>query len=108
MRTDEGRFVWIFVMFDLPVVTKTERKAATKFREFLLDDGFLMIQFSIYARACQEEAADKHIARVTKQLPPAGSVRILQITDAQYARMKVLIGRVTENEKLASKQLILL
>lgn len=41
------RLMWIFVMFDLPVDTKEHAREATKFREFLLDEGFEMSQFSI-------------------------------------------------------------
>ena len=46
------RLMWIFVMFDLPVGTKAEMRAATKFREYLLDEGFEKSQFSVYARFC--------------------------------------------------------
>jgi len=42
--------MWLYVMFDLPVGTKAERKAATQFRKFLLDEGFEMAQFSVYLR----------------------------------------------------------
>lgn len=100
--------MWVLVFFDLPVITKEERRAAAGFRGFLLDDGYLMLQFSVYARACREEAAGKHIDRILRHLPPAGSVRALQVTDKQYARTKVLIGQRTENETLAPKQLLLL
>lgn len=44
------RLMWIFVMFDLPVGSKKETREATKFREYLLDEGFEMSQFSVYAR----------------------------------------------------------
>ena len=33
------RIMWILVMFDLPTDTKPQRKAATDFRNFLLDEG---------------------------------------------------------------------
>ena len=46
------RLMWMIVMFDLPVVLKEERKAATAFRNSLLDMGFEMSQFSVYARFC--------------------------------------------------------
>lgn len=42
--------MWMFVLFDLPVVEKEDRKAATDFRNYLLDDGFQMVQFSTYVR----------------------------------------------------------
>jgi CRISPR-associated protein Cas2 len=109
VKSEEVRFVWLFVFFDLPVGTKAERRWATKFRNFLKDDGFLMLQFSVYARVCRgEDAAEKHAQRVMKNLPPKGSVRALQVTDKQYARMKFLLGEATFNEKKASQQLVLL
>ena len=46
------RLMWILVMFDLPVVEPQERKAATGFRNALLDMGFEMTQFSVYLRFC--------------------------------------------------------
>lgn len=109
MKTLEVRYMWLFVFFDLPVGTKPDRRAATRFRNFLKDDGFLMLQFSVYARVCRgDEAVDKHQSRVTKNLPTRGSVRTLQITERQYARMKLLIGESKKSEKLATNQLVLL
>ena len=50
-----SRFMWIFVFFDLPTKTKKERKKYTEFRRFLLKDGFIMMQFSVYSRICKGE-----------------------------------------------------
>ncbi len=101
--------MWLFVFFDLPVGTKAERRAATRFRNFLKDDGFLMLQLSVYARVCRgDEAVEKHEGRVKKNLPVRGSVRTLQVTDRQYGRMKLMLGESKNSEKLASNQLVLL
>lgn len=109
MKAGEVRYMWMFVFFDLPVGTKAERRHATRFREFLKDDGFMMLQLSVYARVIRgEEAVDKHLARVTKHIPDKGSVRTLTVTERQYARMKLLIGEPTKNEKVAPQQLVLL
>ena len=109
MKTEEVRILWLFVFFDLPVGAKSERRAATRFRNFLKDDGYMMLQWSVYARVCRgEEAVDKHLQRVTKSLPSKGSVRALQVTDKQYARMKLLLGEAGKNEKVAPQQLVLL
>lgn len=109
MKSGEVRILWVFVLFDLPVGTKKERNAATRFRNFLKDDGYMMLQFSVYARVCRgEEAVDKHLQRVTKNLPSKGSVRALQVTDKQYARMKLLLGEAGKNEKAAPRQMVLL
>ena len=109
MREDEVRFVWLFVLFDLPVGTKAQRRDATKFRNFLKDDGYFMLQYSVYARVCRgEDGATKHIARVTRNLPTTGSVRALQVTDRQYGRMRLLLGQSHPTEKAGSAQLVLL
>ena len=101
--------MWVFVFFDLPVGSKPERREATRFRNFLKGDGYLMLQFSVYARVCRgEEAVDKHLGRVTKNLPGKGSVRTLQVTERQYARMRLLIGESKKTERHAPDQLVLL
>jgi len=109
MKAEEVRYMWLFVFFDLPVGTKTERRTATRFRKFLKDDGFIMLQFSVYARVMRgEEAVDKHVSRVVKSIPAKGSVRTLSVTEKQYARMRLLIGESSKTEKAASQQLVLL
>ena len=101
--------MWLFVLFDLPVGTKPQRRDAAKFRNFLKDDGYFMLQFSVYARICRgEDGAMKHIARVTRNLPTTGSVRALQVTDRQYGRMRLLLGRARPAERIGSAQLVLL
>ena len=49
-RINAYHVMWLFVMFDLPVTTKKERKEAAVFRRNLEKDGFLMHQFSVYFR----------------------------------------------------------
>jgi CRISPR-associated protein Cas2 len=109
MNAKDTRVVWLFVFFDLPVGTKPERRAATRFRNFLKDDGYMMLQFSVYARVMRgEEAAEKHSLRVTKNLPAKGSVRVLQVTDKQYSRMKLLLGEAKKSERIGPTQMVLL
>lgn len=109
MKAEEIRFMWLFVFFDLPVGTKAERRSATRFRNFLKDDGFMMLQYSVYARVCRgDDGATKHIGRVTRHLPATGSVRALQVTDRQYGRMRLLLGEARPTETIGARQLILL
>lgn len=87
-RLNAYRIMWLFVFFDLPVVLKKERKAATKFRKHLMEDGFTMMQFSVYSRHCPSgENAEVHIKRVKDIVPEKGQVSILQITDKQYGNI---------------------
>jgi CRISPR-associated protein Cas2 len=84
---------WLIVAFDLPVGSKPQRKAAHDFREWLKDDGFQMLQWSLYARACVSHARhETHAARVRAHIPPEGSVRMLFVTRAQWERSFVVHG----------------
>lgn len=76
-------------MFDLPVMTKPERKAATGFRKFLLDQGFEMVQFSIYMRFCtSQKQTETYSKKIEHVLPNGGRVHVLIITDKQYERIQ--------------------
>lgn len=81
------------VMFDLTVGTPSQRRAAARFRTFLIQDGYSMMQFSIYVRICNGiDAVAKHRARVEAEVPQNGSVRVLVVTDKQFASMDILTG----------------
>ncbi len=82
------RMMWIVVMFDLPVIEREERKAATAFRNDLLDMGFEMSQFSVYVRFCSSpNQIETYCKRIENCLPKGGKVSILQFTDKQYERI---------------------
>ncbi|TDL74157.1 CRISPR-associated endonuclease Cas2 [Palleronia sediminis] len=88
------KIMWIWTLFDLPVLTKTERRRATRFRNDLLDLGFGMVQFSVYLRhAYSKEKADVIAAKVSELVPPAGHVQILFFTDRQYQLTQSFHGR---------------
>jgi CRISPR-associated protein Cas2 len=86
--------MWMVVMFDLPVVQKAERRAATDFRNTLLNMGFEMSQFSVYMRCCTSHSQlETYCKRVEGALPEGGKVNILQFTDRQYERIMNFRGR---------------
>ncbi|MBI9068460.1 MAG: CRISPR-associated endonuclease Cas2 [Salinivirgaceae bacterium] len=85
--------MWVFVFFDLPTDTKKDRKNATRFRKGLIQDGFTMMQFSIYTRHCNSrENANVHINRIRGILPPKGEVIIFTLTDKQFGMMEFFKG----------------
>lgn len=88
MSLSAYRLMWMMVMFDLPTVTKSDQKAATRFRNFLLDEGFEMSQFSVYMRFCAgTPQVEARIGRIRANLPKRGKVQILTFTDRQYQTM---------------------
>lgn len=109
MKAEIIRFMWLMLFFDLPVGTKAQRHTASRFRTMLKKEGFMMLQYSVYARICRgQDGADKYMRRIKGQLPEKGSIRSLQITDKQFARMELLVGSAGKNEKIGPSQMVLL
>jgi len=109
MSQETRRFMRLLVFFDLPVVTKAERRAYTVFRRFLVNDGYDMIQFSVYGRILNgQDAQEKHYKRLVDNLPPEGSVRCLSVTEKQFASMKLLVGLPLFQEKTVKTNQMLL
>jgi CRISPR-associated protein Cas2 len=89
---------WMLVAFDLPVSEKPQRKAATDFRNFLLDDGFQMLQFSVYARPMVSFARmETHLRHLKENLPSEGSVRAIFITQSQWEKSFIIHGKPAKN-----------
>lgn len=106
IRLNAYSIMWLFVMFDLPTVTKKDKKLSAKFRKDLEKDGFVMHQFSVYMRYCASfESAQVHIKRIRSIIPERGYVSILSITDKQYSNIVNIWGRVEEKSKPTPLQL---
>ncbi len=100
--------MWLFAMFDLPVTTTEARKRYAEFRKVLLEQGFSMLQYSVYARYCSsEEMAVTHRSRIRTALPPEGYVRVLAVTDRQFGKMESYIGEKSRSLEEPPSQLVL-
>ena len=99
----------LLVFFDLPMVTRTEKRAYQQFRRFLLNDGYDMIQFSVYGRILNgTDAEKKHLVRLVANLPPDGSVRCMTVTEKQFSGIRLLVGRTVPQEKKVNATQLLL
>ncbi len=106
MQLNGYRNMWVITMFDLPTDTKQARKAYARFRGFLLEDGFMMMQYSVYSRHCpSQENADVHMQRIERNIPPDGEVRVLTLTDKQFERMQIFWGKIRKPPESPVKQL---
>ena len=98
--------MWIMALFDLPVLTKAERKRATGFRNMLLDEGFVMMQLSCYLRyASGKEQADALAVKIGARIPVGGKVDVLFFTDKQYGMIKTYRGSTLIERAKKSDQL---
>ena len=100
--------MWILVMFDLPTYTKPQRKAATAFRNFLLDEGFERSQFSVYARFVNgKEAFQTRVNRIERNLPDSGDIQILNFTDRQYRDIVHFSDQRRRGTRINPEQLVM-
>ena len=105
-RLNSYKIMWLFTFFDLPTNTKSERRDAARFRKNLLQDGFVMMQYSVYTRHCGSgESADVHTRRVQDMVPSKGHVSILRITDKQYGNIINFWGAKSDPLPPAPRQL---
>jgi len=100
-----NRFMRIIIMFDLPTATTEDKREYLHFRTGLIKLGFDMLQYSVYSRITRNnDDARKYINKVKVILPPVGSVRVLQVTEKQYAGMIIMLGEKTPTENLLTTE----
>lgn len=100
----------LMVFFDLPVATAAQRKRYAKFRKFLIKDGYLMTQKSVYTKLVINEAAVQGaIARLRKNKPSEGLVQALRVTEKQFATMVCIAGEELPHDEVeTSDELVVL
>lgn len=99
----------IVVFFDLPVTTSENRKNYIRFRKFLLKNGFMMLQESVYCKlALNGTAANAIISNIHKNKPKEGLVQLLTVTEKQYAKMDIIVGDVKKEVLDSDERLVIL
>lgn len=105
-RLNAYHVMWLFVFFDLPTGTKSERHNASLFRKGLEKDGFTMMQYSVYTRHCgSKESMKAHVGRVKKLIPATGHINVLGVTDKQFSEMHNFWGKIEKTKPEAVQQL---
>lgn len=87
------RFMRVLIFFDLPVVSEKDRREYRKFRKYLIKNGFLMLQESVYCKLAQNSTVGEAICEnIRKNRPSSGLVQLLKVTEKQYAKMDFIVG----------------
>lgn len=103
------RFMRVMVLYDLPVGSSSELKTYTKFRKFLIKNGFMMMQESVYTKlALNQTACNSIMDNVKKNKPDSGLVQMIAITEKQFARMEVIVGDVKSTVLTTDERLVIL
>ena len=98
----------VIVLFDLPSVTLTEKREYRHFRDFLLKNGFLMMQESVYTKlALNGTAANSIMQNVRKNKPSSGLVQMIAVTEKQFANMEIVVGSVSSSVLNSDERLVI-
>ena len=103
------RYMRVIVMFDLPTITAIDMKNYRLFRRFLIKNGFMMMQESVYSKIAINQSVASLIAnKVRANKPPKGLVQMFTITEKQFSRMEILVGDISEEYITDDRRLIIL
>ena len=97
------RIVRTIVFFDLPNIYAKDKRNYLKFRNYLLNDGFIMMQESVYSKlVLNSQQAELLISRIRKNAPNKGIVQVLTITEKQYSQIEYIVGE--SNSKIINSE----
>lgn len=97
------------LFFDLPMETSNERRDYSHFRKFLIDNGFYMMQKSVYSKLFLNRNSFELLKqKVMTSLPKKGVVQIMSVTENQYSAIDYLLGKETTNVINSIEKLVIL
>ena len=101
------RFMRLLIFFDLPMETSKNRRDYAVFHKFLIKNGFIMMQKSVYSKLVLNGVISlAERARVEKNRPPEGIVELLEITENQFSKIEYLVGTKQSAVEESMKRLI--
>lgn len=99
----------VIVFFDLPTETAKDRKIYSRFRKLLINEGFIMLQESVYAKlALNNSIANSIKDKIYKNKPPKGIVQMLVITEKQFSSIEYVVGEKSNDVLDDTERLIIL
>lgn len=99
----------VLVFYDLPVADGEDRSNYSHFHRYLIQNGFLMLQESVYCKlALNKTAVDAILANLRKNKPPAGLIQVLCVTEKQFSRCEYILGEATTDIIDSDERLIVL
>ncbi len=102
------RFMRIILFFDLPMLSDAEVRRYTRFRKYLIRNGYIMMQYSIYSKIFpNRDTVRWHMNDLKRNIPPDGSVMLMTVTEKQYQSIQNLVGsKRALDRKITSKNLL--
>lgn len=106
---DRDRIVRTIVFFDLPNIYAKDRKNYSLFRKFLINEGFIMMQESVYTKIVLNSIqAELLTEKIKKNSPKKGIIQLMTMTEKQYSQIKYIIGEPSTKIINSEERLIVL
>ena len=97
------RIVRTIVFFDLPNIYAKDKRNYLRFRQYLLVEGFVMMQESVYSKlVLNNNQSELLLSRLRKNAPKKGLIQVLTITEQQYSKIEYIIGE--SNSKIINNE----
>ncbi len=91
------------VFFDLPNIYAKDKRNYLMFRKYLLNEGFIMMQESVYSKiVMNSQQSELLLERLRKKAPKKGLIQVLTITEKQYSQIEYIIGE--HNSKIIDSE----
>ncbi len=99
----------ILLFFDLPTDTAKSRKIYSRFRKLLINEGFIMMQESVYTKLALNNSIVNSVKdKIYKNKPPEGIVQMLVITEKQFNNIEYIVGKKDTNVADSTERMIIL
>lgn len=99
----------LILFFDLPMDSFLERRSYSAFRKFLLHDGYLILQKSVYTKlVTNDQMAIAAVSRLKQNKPSHGLVQLLKVTERQYAGMECIAGNAMSHNEINTIESLLI
>lgn len=97
------RVMRTIVFFDLPNIYAKDKRNYLLFRKFLMNEGFIMMQESVYSKlVLNSQQSELLIQKIRKNAPKKGIIQLLTVTENQYAKIENIIGN--SNTKIINNE----
>ena len=99
----------ILVFFDLPTKTAQDRRNYRHFRKFLIQNGFVMMQESVYSKLVPNRGAGNTVKQAVRAAAPtSGRIMLTDMTEEQYARIDYLNGQEDSEYLISAERFVVL
>ena len=83
----------LMLFFDLPMLTSKDKREYNRFHKYLLRNGFIMMQKSVYTKLVINNVTSAAVKqRIRDNVPTDGIVELLEITENQFSKIEYLVG----------------